>query len=55
LWFSVHQHTGLGLVRMEWPDGKSLVEQPAITIHMFELLTQEIQKHHEQQRNRTDP
>jgi hypothetical protein len=28
-----------GPVRIAWPDGKSLLEQPAITVSVFDMIT----------------
>ena len=36
-------------VRLAWPDGLSAVEQPVITIAMFELIDGEIRKEAEVQ------
>lgn len=35
-------------MRLAWPDGKSLIEQPAITVNVFGLIANEMQKAAEQ-------
>ena len=38
-----HEATGLGSARrIEWPDGRALVYQPAIVVAMFALVTEEV-------------
>lgn len=44
LWSHIYQPTGFGWVRMEWPDGGSLIEQPAIGVAMLELVGDEFMK-----------
>lgn len=31
-------------MRLGWPDGKPLLEQPAITVRVFDLITEQVQK-----------
>jgi len=31
-------------MRLAWPDGKSLVEQPAITVKVFEMISDQMTK-----------
>lgn len=38
LWSLCHE----GTRRIEWPDGKSLLKQPAILVHMFYLILEQI-------------
>jgi hypothetical protein len=45
LWQSTNQPTGYGFMRIEWPDGNSLIEQPALGVHMLELVGDQIMKH----------
>jgi hypothetical protein len=35
-------------MRLAWPDGKSLIEQPAITVEVFEAISNQIAKSAEQ-------
>lgn len=28
-------------MRLAWPDGKSLIEQPAITVTVFDMITEQ--------------
>src|SRR5690242_15699218 len=44
LWQSIHQPTGFGWSRTEWPDGGCLLDQPAIAIEMFDLVGEQILK-----------
>jgi len=39
LWNGCHTSGFAGPMRLCWPDGKSLIEQPAITVRMFEMIT----------------
>lgn len=43
LWFACHGPTGNGgFVRLEWPDGESVLSQPAIVIEMFSMISSEV-------------
>jgi hypothetical protein len=44
LWQLTHEPNGFGYVRTEWPDGGSLLEQPAIAVEMLALVGVEITK-----------
>ena len=44
LWSHIHQPTGFGWMRTEWPDGGCLIEQPAIAVEMLELVGDEFMK-----------
>ena len=44
LWHHTHEPNGFGFVRTEWPDGGSLLEQPAIAIEMLDLVGVELTK-----------
>lgn len=44
LWSLINQPTGFGWMRTEWPDGGSLIDQPAIAVHMLELVGDEFMK-----------
>ena len=37
-WMTLWAHTHRGGVRTEWPDGGSLIEQPAIAVNMLDLV-----------------
>lgn len=40
MWFASHSPTGMGgYVRTAWPDGRSLLEQPAIVVEVFSIIT----------------
>jgi hypothetical protein len=41
LWRHCHNKGFVGPELREWPDGKSLMEQPKITVRMFELITEQ--------------
>ena len=40
LWNACHEPGFSGLRFVAWPDGKALLEQPAIVVEMFDVLTQ---------------
>jgi hypothetical protein len=44
LWARTSQPTGFGWARTEWPDGRSLLEQPAIAVEMLDLVGDEFLK-----------
>ena len=44
IWSQIHQPTGFGWMRTEWPDGRCLLEQPAIAVKMLELVGNEFMK-----------
>lgn len=44
IWQNTNQPTGFGFSRIEWPDGRSLLEQPAIGVEMLELVGEQIMK-----------
>lgn len=44
LWFGCHTGGFSGAMRLAWPDGKSLIEQPAITVKVFEMISDQMQK-----------
>lgn len=44
LWFGCHTAGFGGASRLAWPDGKSLIEQPAITVKVFEMISDQMQK-----------
>ncbi len=39
LWSGCHTAGFAGPVRLCWPDNKSLLEQPGVTVRMFELIS----------------
>lgn len=39
LWQDCHTSGFGGPVRIAWPDGRSLLEQPAITVKVFEMIS----------------
>lgn len=39
LWHGCHAPGFGSPVRIAWPDGKSLIEQPAITIAVFDMIS----------------
>lgn len=44
LWLRSHAvHEG-GTTLLAWPDGRSLIEQPAIVVSMFALIEDEVRK-----------
>ena len=51
LWMSCHAFIQGSEVRTEWPDGGSLLMQPAITVAMFSLVSGEMAKEMEASRN----
>lgn len=42
LWQHTHQSNGFGIVRTGFPDGLSLMEQPALAIAMLDLVGERI-------------
>lgn len=44
LWQQCHTAGFSGAQRLCWPDGKSLLEQPAIVVTLFSLITEEVHK-----------
>jgi len=49
LWQMCHEGTGLGIARrVEWPDGRALIYQPAIVVEMFVLISDEVNQHAQQ-------
>lgn len=44
VWSQIHQPTGYGWMRTEWPDGGCLLEQPAIAVKMLDLVGEEFMK-----------
>ncbi len=44
LWYSCHAFGMGGPQRLEWPDGRCLIEQPAIVVRMFELFADRFAK-----------
>lgn len=44
IWSHIHQPTGYGWVRTEWPDGGCFVDQPAIAVEMLELVGDEVMR-----------
>jgi len=40
LWYGTHE----GGRRTEWPDGRSLIEQPSIAVEMLDLVGEQIMK-----------
>jgi len=44
LYAQIHQPTGFGWARTEWPDGGCLMDQPAIAVEMFDLIDDEFTK-----------
>ena len=39
LWKQCHAMTGDGVWRVAWPDGGALIDQPALTVSMFDVVT----------------
>lgn len=39
LWKACHNVTGTGILQWCWPDGGSLLEQDAVTVQVFGVLT----------------
>jgi hypothetical protein len=50
---SCHAVTGMGLWQTAWPDGRSYVEQPAMTVLMFELIRDQLLAHMESESKRS--
>lgn len=50
LWSECFANVQGSLVRMAWPDGRSLVEQPSLGVEMFDLITGEAMKKQEAER-----
>lgn len=44
-----HAITGFGTWRIEWPDGRPLSEQEAATVMMFEIISEQLAAHEEQE------
>lgn len=44
IWQLTNQPTGYGFTRIEWPDGGSLLDQPALGVEMLELVGEQIMK-----------
>jgi hypothetical protein len=49
VWFDLHdgcmEIDGFGGLRLRgWPDGRSFLEQPSVTVEMFKLIGQEVAK-----------
>jgi hypothetical protein len=44
LWCLINQPTGFGWMQTEWPDGGSLLDQPAIALDMFDIVGYEFMK-----------
>lgn len=44
LWVQINQPTGFGWMRIEWPDGGCLLDQPAIAIEMLDLVGEQFMK-----------
>lgn len=45
MWRATHRAMGMGgFERIEWPDGRSYVEQPAMTVAMMNLIQEEVGK-----------
>jgi hypothetical protein len=40
LWTWCHAPGFAGPVRTAWPDGRSLLEQPAVVVRVFDLITE---------------
>jgi hypothetical protein len=38
LWKMCHAVTGNGIWLIQWPDGRSLLEQPSLLLEMFEII-----------------
>ena len=55
LWLHSVANVQGSLVRLAWPDGKSLLEQPALAVEMFALITDEARKEQEAERQRAGP
>ena len=39
MWFGSHAMTQVGMQRVAWPDGRSLLEQPAIVVSVFSVIS----------------
>lgn len=52
LWAHCHANIWGSLVRLAWPDGRSLLEQPALLVAMFDLIREEAVKEMEAQQQR---
>ena len=39
LWRQCHATSGFGVWRTDWPDGCATLEQPSITVDVFNLIT----------------
>lgn len=52
LYLTCHSFVMGSPVRTQWPDGRSTLRQPAVTVQMFELIAEEIVKEQEAQRER---
>lgn len=44
LWMRIHQPVGFGWMRTEWPDGRCLLDQPAIAVAMLDLVGEQFVK-----------
>ena len=44
LWIQIHQPTGFGWIRIEWPAGGTLFDQPAIAVAMLDLVGEQLRK-----------
>jgi hypothetical protein len=44
LWHGCHVAGFAGAQRIAWPDGKSLLEQPAITVAVFDMISDQQMK-----------
>jgi len=40
-----------GFIRSEWPDGRSLVQQPELAIQAFQIVAVAVMNYQESQRN----
>lgn len=41
IWSLIHEPTGFGWMRAEWPDGRCALDQPAIAVAMLDLVGDE--------------
>lgn len=52
LWEACHVSGFNGPMRAAWPDGKSALDQPAITVAVFDLIGDAVAKHMESERGK---
>jgi hypothetical protein len=44
IWSGCHTSGFAGPMRLAWPDGKSLIEQPAIAVKVFDMVGDQVSK-----------